>query len=58
MKIIFGIIGAYLGALIDSFDGFCFGAAIGILFAYIIELKKHHRILQEQLSLIQSKLVD
>ncbi len=58
MKFIFGIIGAYLGALIDSFNGFFFGAAIGVLFAYIIELKKHLRSIQEQLSSIQSNLVD
>ncbi len=58
MKLIFGIIGAYIGALIDSFDGFCFGAAIGVLFGYIVELKKHLRLLQEQLSTMQSNLVD
>ncbi len=58
MKFIFGIIGAYIGALIDSFNGFCFGAAIGILFGYIVELKKHLRLLQEQLSTMQSNLVD
>jgi uncharacterized membrane protein len=58
MKFIFGIIGAYIGALLDSFNGFCFGAAIGILFAYIIELKKHLRLLQSQLADIKSNLVD
>jgi uncharacterized membrane protein len=58
MKFIFGIIGAYLGALIDSFNGIFFGAAIGVLFAYIFELKKHLRTIQEELSNIQSNMVD
>ncbi len=58
MKFIFGIIGAYIGALIDSFNGFCFGAAIGLLFGYVVELKKQVRSLQENQSAIKSKLVD
>ncbi len=57
MKFIFGIIGAYIGALVDSFSGFCFGAAIGLIIAYIIELKKHLQVLEEKLSTIQSTLI-
>ncbi len=58
MKFIFGIIGGYIGALLDSFNGFCFGAAIGFLFAYVIGLKKHLRILEDRMSVIQSNLID
>jgi uncharacterized membrane protein len=58
MKFIFGIIGGYIGALIDSFNGFCFGAAIGFLFAYLIELKKYLRLLEDKVSIIQSNLID
>lgn len=58
MKFIFGIIGGYIGALIDSFSGFFFGAAIGFLFGYIIELKKVLHILEDKVSAIQSKLID
>ena len=58
MKFIFGIIGGYIGALIDSFSGFFFGAAIGFLFGYVIELKKVLRIIEEKVSLIQSNLID
>jgi len=53
MKFIFGIIGGYIGALFDSFTGFCFGAAIGVLFSYIFELRKHLRVLEEKLSIIR-----
>jgi uncharacterized membrane protein len=58
MKFIFGIIGGYIGALIHSFDGFIFGAGIGFLFGYVIELKKHLRSLEEKVTLIQSNLID
>jgi uncharacterized membrane protein len=58
MKFIFGIIGAYIGALIDSFDGFFFGAAIGFLFGYVFELKKHLRLLEKKLSAMELNLVD
>ena len=58
MKFIFGIIGGYIGALIDSFSGFFFGAAIGFLFGYVIELKKLLRTLEEKVSVIQSNLID
>ena len=58
MKFIFGIICGYIGALIDSFSGFFFGAAIGFLFGYVIELKKVLHILEEKVSLIQSNLID
>lgn len=58
MKFIFGIIGGYIGALIDSFSGFFFGAAIGFLFGYVIELKKVLRILEDKVSVIQSNLID
>ena len=58
MKFIFGIIGGYIGALVDSFSGFCFGAAIGFLFGYILELNKHVRVLEEKIALIQSNLID
>ncbi len=58
MKFIFGIIGGYIGALIDSFSGFFFGAAIGFLFGYVIELKKVLRTIEEKVSLIQSNLID
>ncbi|MFT5395812.1 MAG: fructose-specific phosphotransferase system IIC component [Gammaproteobacteria bacterium] len=52
MKYIFGIIGGYIGALIDSFSGFFFGAAIGFLFGYVIELKKVLHILEDKVSVI------
>lgn len=58
MKFIFGIIGGYIGALIDSFSGFFFGAAIGFLFGYVIELKKVLRLLEEKVSVIQTNLID
>jgi uncharacterized membrane protein len=58
MKFIFGIIGGYIGALIDSFSGFFFGAAIGFLFGYVIELKKVLHILEDKVSVIQSNLID
>lgn len=58
MKFIFSIIGGYIGALIDSLTGFIFGATIGLLFAYVIELKKILRILEDKVSVIQSNLID
>lgn len=58
MKFIFGIIGGYIGALIDSFSGFFFGAAIGFIFGYTLELRNKLRTLEEKLKIIQSNLVD
>lgn len=58
MKFIFSIIGGYIGAIIDSYAGFCFGALIGFLFAYVFELKKALHKLEEKISIIESNLID
>ena len=58
MKFIFCIIGGGIGALIDSYSGFCFGVAIGFLFAYSLELKKLLRALEGKVSILQSSLIN
>lgn len=58
MKFIFAIIGGYIGAAIDSFSGFFFGASIGFVFGYILELKKSLKLLEDKINIIQSNLID
>ena len=58
MKFIFGIIGGYIGALIDAWSGFCFGVALGFLFGYLLELRNKLRDIEDKLKLIQNNLID
>ena len=58
MKFIFGIIGSWIGAAIDSFSGFFFGAGIGFILGYVLELRNQLRELETRLKTIQSNLID
>lgn len=58
MKIIFSIIGLFLGAMVDEWTGAVFGFVIGILTGALIQYRNRLRKLEDQVKLIQSNLVD
>ena len=58
MKIIFSIIGLFLGAMVDEWSGAVFGFVIGILTGALIQYRNRLRKLEEQVKLIQGNLVD
>ena len=54
MKILFAIIGLYIGAVIGEWSGAVFGFFIGILAGTLIQYSKRIKVLEEKLKQIQS----
>lgn len=58
MKLVFGLIGVYLGGLLGEWEGAIFGCLIGILFGGYIELKRRVNTLGESLNTIRTNLIE
>ncbi|MBI4005217.1 MAG: DUF2339 domain-containing protein, partial [Gammaproteobacteria bacterium] len=58
MKLLFGLVGIYLGGLTGGFEGAIFGCLIGILCGGYIQLRDHVNTLEETLKTIRTNLIE